>query len=122
MLAPLLATEDPYAAASIFSQAGWKVEYESARDGDQPRACLSLAHSRIELVPPTDPYVVPRGLGVEFLIHVPPHELSGLFLLHRAGVEQLPGNGPIARMRLVPRHDRSESRLGRVNIPRCTGS
>ena len=38
---PLLATEDPYAAASIFSQAGWKVEYESARDGDQPRACLA---------------------------------------------------------------------------------
>jgi NTP pyrophosphatase (non-canonical NTP hydrolase) len=70
MLAPLLATEDPYAAASIFSQAGWKVEYESAREGDQPRACLSLAHSRIELVPPSDPYVVPRGLGIEFLIHV----------------------------------------------------
>jgi NTP pyrophosphatase (non-canonical NTP hydrolase) len=84
MLAPLLATEDPYAAASIFSQAGWKVEYEAARDGDQPRACLSLAHSRIELVPPSDPYVVPRGLGVEFQIHVPPHELSGVFLLHRA--------------------------------------
>jgi NTP pyrophosphatase (non-canonical NTP hydrolase) len=84
MLAPLLATEDPYAAASIFSQAGWKVEYESARDGDQPRACLSLAHSRIELVPPSDRYVVPRGIGIEFQIHVPPHELSGLFLLHRA--------------------------------------
>ena len=66
MLAPLLATEDPYAAASIFSQAGWKVEYESARYGDQPRACLSLAHSRIELVPPSDPYVVPLGLGIEF--------------------------------------------------------
>ena len=33
---PLLATEDPYAAASIFSEAGWKVEYDSARDGDQP--------------------------------------------------------------------------------------
>ncbi|HET8915702.1 MAG TPA: hypothetical protein VFM91_08365, partial [Propionibacteriaceae bacterium] len=84
MLAPLLATEDPYAAASIFSQAGWKVEYQSARDGDQPRACLSLAHSRIELVPPSDPYVVPRGLGIEFQIHVPPHELNGHFLLHRA--------------------------------------
>ena len=53
MLAPLLATEDPYAAASIFSQAGWKVEYESVRDQEQPRACLSLARSRVELVPPT---------------------------------------------------------------------
>ena len=84
MLAPLLATDDPYAAASIFSQAGWKVEYASVRDREQPRACLSLARSRIELVPPSDPYIVPRGLGVEFQIHVPPGELSGLFLLHRA--------------------------------------
>jgi NTP pyrophosphatase (non-canonical NTP hydrolase) len=84
MLAPLLATEDPYAAASIFSQAGWKVEYQAVRYDDQPRACLSLAHSRVELVLPSDPYVVPRGLGVEFQIHVSPHELSGLFLLHRA--------------------------------------
>jgi NTP pyrophosphatase (non-canonical NTP hydrolase) len=84
MLAPLLATDDPYAAASIFSQAGWKVEYASVRDREQPRACLSLARSQIELVPPSDPYIVPRGLGVEFQIHVPPSELSGLFLLHRA--------------------------------------
>jgi len=84
MLAPLLATDDPYAAASIFSQAGWKVEYASVRDTEQPRACVSLARSRVELVPPTDRYIVPRGLGVEFQIHVPPNELSGLFLLHRA--------------------------------------
>jgi NTP pyrophosphatase (non-canonical NTP hydrolase) len=84
MLAPLLATEDPYAGALIFSQAGWKVEYAAVRDEEQPRACLSLARSRIELVPPTDPYIVPRGLGVEFQIHVPPNELSGVFLLHRA--------------------------------------
>lgn len=84
MLAPLLATEDPYAAASIFSQAGWKVEYEAVRDEEQPRACLSLARSRVELVPPSDPYIVPRGVGIEFLIHVPPGELSGVFLLHRA--------------------------------------
>ena len=79
-----LATEDPYAAASIFSQAGWKVFYEAPREADQPRACLSLAHSRVELVPPSDPYIVPRGLGIEFQIHVPPRELSGLFLLHLA--------------------------------------
>ena len=53
-------------------------------DTEQPRACVSLARSRVELVPPTDRYIVPRGLGVEFQIHVPPNELSGLFLLHRA--------------------------------------
>ena len=27
---------------------------------------------------------MPRGVGIEFQIHVPPGELSGLFLLHRA--------------------------------------
>ena len=56
----------------------------SLSEQEQPRACLSLARSRIELVPPGDPYIVPRGLGVEFQIHVSPHELSGIFLLHRA--------------------------------------
>lgn len=86
MLAPLLVTEDPYAAASVFSQAGWKYEYETARSDGQPRACVSLALARVVLVTatarPAD--AVPRGRGVEMQIHVPPHELSGLFLLHRA--------------------------------------
>jgi NTP pyrophosphatase (non-canonical NTP hydrolase) len=91
MLAPLLATEDPYGAASIFSQAGWKVEHAAVRDQEQPRACLSLARSRIELVPPSDPYIVPRGLGVEFQIHVPPTELGGVFLLHSVLRARRPG-------------------------------
>ena len=86
MLAPLLVTEDPYAAASVFSQAGWKFEYETARGGDRPRACVSLALARVVLVTATSRPVdaLPRGLGVELQLHVPPHELSGLFLLHRA--------------------------------------
>jgi NTP pyrophosphatase (non-canonical NTP hydrolase) len=86
MLAPLLVTEDPYAAASIFSQAGWKLEYETARSGGQPRACVSLAMARVVLVTATSRPVdaLPRGLGVELQLHVPPRDLSGLFLLHRA--------------------------------------
>ena len=86
MLAPLLVTEDPYAAASVFSQAGWKFEYETARSGVLPRACVSLAMARVILVTATSRPVdaLPRGLGVELQLHVPPHELSGLFLLHRA--------------------------------------
>jgi NTP pyrophosphatase (non-canonical NTP hydrolase) len=86
MLAPLLVTEDPYAAASIFTQAGWKLEYETARAGGQPRACVSLAMARVVLVTPTSRPVdaVPRGLGVELQLHVPPRDLSGLFLLHRS--------------------------------------
>jgi NTP pyrophosphatase (non-canonical NTP hydrolase) len=86
MLAPLLVTEDPYVAASIFSQAGWKLEYETARSGGQPRACVSLAMARVVLVTATSRPVdaLPRGLGVELQLHVPPRDLSGLFLLHRA--------------------------------------
>ena len=86
MLAPLLVTEDPYAAASIFSQAGWKLEYETARAGGLPRACLSLALARVVLVTATSRPAdgLPRGLGVELQLHVPPGDLSGLFLLHRA--------------------------------------
>ena len=86
MLAPLLVTEDPYAAASVFCQAGWKLEYETPRLDGQPRACVSLALARVVLVTPKFGEGVPelRGLGVELQLHVPPHELSGLFLLHRA--------------------------------------
>ena len=86
MLAPLLVTEDPYAAASIFSQAGWKLEYETARAGGLPRACVSLALARVVLVTATSRPAdgLPRGLGVELQLHVPPGDLSGLFLLHRA--------------------------------------
>ena len=86
MLAPLLVTEDPYAAASVFCAAGWKLEYETPRLDGQPRACVSLALARVVLVTPKFGEGVPelRGLGVEFQLHVPPHELSGLFLLHRA--------------------------------------
>ena len=86
MLAPLLVTEDPYAAASVFSQAGWKLEFETARTDGQPRACVSLAMARVVLVTPTSrpSDALPRGLGVELQLHVPPRELSGLFLLHRS--------------------------------------
>jgi NTP pyrophosphatase (non-canonical NTP hydrolase) len=86
MLAPLLVTEDPYAAASVFSAAGWKLEYETPRFNDERRACVSLALARVILVTPKFGQGLPelRGLGVEFQLHVPPHELSGLFLLHRA--------------------------------------
>lgn len=86
MLAPLLVTEDPYAAASTFSQAGWKLEYETARKDTQTRACVSLALARVVLVTATSRPVdgLPRGLGVELQLHVPPGDLSGLFLLHRA--------------------------------------
>ena len=86
MLAPVLVTEDPYAAASVFCQAGWKLEYETPRAGGAPRACVSLAQARVVLVTPQAARqdTLPRGHGVVLQLHAPPNELSGLFLLHRA--------------------------------------
>ena len=52
MLAPVLVTEDPYAAASVFCQAGWKLEYETPAGRRRPRACVSLAQARVVLVTP----------------------------------------------------------------------
>ena len=42
MLAPLLTTEDPYAAASEFSLAGWKLEHQT-RAGRRPTASVRIA-------------------------------------------------------------------------------
>jgi NTP pyrophosphatase (non-canonical NTP hydrolase) len=90
MLAPILSTEDPYATATAFCQAGWKLESDTSREQAGVRAEVSLAGSRIVLVgrsthTSVEPGSASRpGAGVEFKVTVPPQELSGLFLLHRS--------------------------------------
>ena len=86
MLAPLLVTEDPYAAASVFSQAGWKLEYETARaDGSRGRAsrwpwrgwCWSPRR-------PVRSTVCRADWAWSCSCTFRRGDLSGLFLLHRA--------------------------------------
>jgi NTP pyrophosphatase (non-canonical NTP hydrolase) len=90
MLAPILSTEDPYAAATTFCQAGWKLESDTSRERADARAEVSLAGSRVILVRRTAPTSAEPesagrpGAGIELKITVPPQELSGLFLLHRS--------------------------------------
>jgi NTP pyrophosphatase (non-canonical NTP hydrolase) len=90
MLAPILSTEDPYAMATTFCQAGWKLESDTSRERADARAEVSLAGSRIILVgrstrTSVEPGSASRpGAGLEFKVTVPPQELSGLFLLHRS--------------------------------------
>jgi hypothetical protein len=90
MLAPILSTEDPYAAATTFCQAGWKLESDTARERADARAEVSLAGSRVVLVRRTAPTsqkpesAARPGVGIELKVTVPPQELSGLFLLHRS--------------------------------------
>jgi NTP pyrophosphatase (non-canonical NTP hydrolase) len=89
MLAPILSTEDPYATATTFCQAGWKLESDTAQDRAGARAEVSLAGSRVMLVrqparTASEPAAAPPGVGIELKVTVPPQELSGLFLLHRS--------------------------------------
>ena len=90
MLAPILSAEDPYAAATTFCQAGWKLESDTARERADARAEVSLAGSRVVLVrqparTSSEPESSARlGAGVALRITIPPQELSGLFLLHRS--------------------------------------
>jgi NTP pyrophosphatase (non-canonical NTP hydrolase) len=90
MLAPILSTEDPYAAATTFCQAGWKLESDTSRERADARAEVSLAGARVILVrqtartgPESESAAGPGG-GIELQVTVPPQELSGLFLLHRS--------------------------------------
>jgi NTP pyrophosphatase (non-canonical NTP hydrolase) len=90
MLAPILSTEDPYAAATTFCQAGWKLESDTSRERADARAEVSLAGSRVVLVryaartSPESEAAARPGIGIELQVTVPPQELSGLFLLHRS--------------------------------------
>ena len=90
MLAPILSTEDPYAAATTFCQAGWKLESDTSRERADARAEVSLAGSRVVLVRQVawtsaeSESAARPGNRIELQITVPPQELSGLFLLHRS--------------------------------------
>ena len=91
MLAPILSTEDPYAAATTFCQAGWKLESDTARERADATGLRSRSSgSRVVLVrrpapASSEPESVARpGAGIELKVTVPPQELSGLFLLHRS--------------------------------------
>lgn len=90
MLTPILATNDPYAAAEDLRRAGWTIEFGTPPEGGDPLACVSLAGARVLLgtslprflAPEARPY---RGAGVEFYVDVPEGDLDAIHARHRAG-------------------------------------
>jgi hypothetical protein len=88
VLTPILATDDPYQAAAEFCRAGWRLEFETPRDGGDPLACVSLAGARVFLGT-SEPRFLPedarphRGAGVDFHVDVPAGEIEAVHSRHR---------------------------------------
>ena len=49
MLTQILATDDPYQAATIFVRAGWNLIFQTPADSDDPLTCVGLAGARLML-------------------------------------------------------------------------
>jgi hypothetical protein len=89
VLTPILATEDPYWTAAIFTRAGWQLEFETPPDSGDPLVCVSLAGSKV-LLGTSEPQFLAedarpfRGAGVEFHIDVPMGQIEAIHLAHQA--------------------------------------
>ena len=49
MLIPILATDDPYAAAAAFTDSGWSLAFSTPPDSGDPLACVGLAGAQVML-------------------------------------------------------------------------
>lgn len=92
MLTPILATDDPYAAALVFVASGWSLVFETPGDSGDPLACVGLAESQVMLGTAAPEFLAPasrphRGAGVEFHVTVPASEIRAVFEAHRAHAE-----------------------------------
>jgi hypothetical protein len=89
VLTPILATEDPYRTAAIFTRAGWQLEFETPPDSGDPLACVSLAGSKVLLGTAEPQFLTEearpfRGAGVEFHLDVPWRAIEAIHAAHRA--------------------------------------
>lgn len=89
MLTPILATDDPYAAAAAFTDAGWSLVFKTPPDSGDPLACVDLGGAQVmlgtslpEFLP--DESRAHKGAGVEFHVTVPASEIDEIFAVHKA--------------------------------------
>ncbi len=90
MLTPILATDDPYAAAAEFVRAGWTLDFETPRDGGDPLAGVSLHRASVMLGTSDPAFLAPearphRGAGVQFHVLVPDAALADIHAAHVQG-------------------------------------
>jgi hypothetical protein len=97
VLTPILATDDPYAAAAEFVRAGWTLDFETPRDGGDPLAGVSLHGASVMLGTAGPDFLTTearphRGAGVEFHVLVPDDALGEIHAAHAAAGAEL---GPL---------------------------
>lgn len=89
MLTPILATEDPYEAATAFIEAGWSLIFKTPPESGDPLACVGLADAQVMLGTSAPEFLAAqsrehKGAGVEFHVTVPAPEIDGIYATHRA--------------------------------------
>lgn len=88
MLTPILATDDPYAAALAFTGAGWSLIFKTPPDSGDPLACVGLAQAQVMLGTAAPEFLAAesrdhKGAGVEFHVTVPESQIDAIFAAHQ---------------------------------------
>lgn len=92
MLTPILATDDPYVAATAFTDAGWSLIFQTPADSGDPLTCVGLAGAQVMLGTSLPQFLAGgsrehKGAGVEFHVTVPASEIDDIFAAHKAHAE-----------------------------------
>jgi hypothetical protein len=88
MLTPILATNDPYAAAVAFTGAGWSLIFKTPPESGDPLTCVGLPGAQV-MLGTSAPEFLPaesrehKGAGVEFHVTVPASQIDAIFAVHR---------------------------------------
>jgi len=99
MIRPILATKDPYKAAAQFQKCGWRIDFQTPPDGNDPLAGVFLHGNQLLLGVMDEKYVskdaIPYiGVGVEIHIVIPAEKVQEVFDSHAcvnpSGLEKQP--------------------------------
>jgi hypothetical protein len=89
MLIPMLATDDPYVAATAFTDAGWSLIFRTPADSGDPLTCVGLAGAQVMLGTSLPQFLAEesrehKGAGVEFHVTVPASDIDDIVAAHTA--------------------------------------
>ncbi len=88
MLTPILATDDPYEAATVFVKAGWSLVFQTPENSGDPLTVVGLAGAQLMLGTSLPQFLSAgsrphKGAGVEFHLTVPEDDIDAVFDAHR---------------------------------------
>ena len=87
MIRPIIATKNPYDAAEDFRKCGWKIDFQTPKDGNDPLSGVSLYGNTVLLGTMDEKYVNAEaasyiGTGVEIHIVIPAESIHEAFNNH----------------------------------------